>query len=295
MSPVPDLSAETHVIGTDPRILTVRADLGDPRDWLRGAPVCRELSVDYIQHTGVADVAAPYRVVRLSQSGTYFLACFGGEGRVLIDGQWRAVGAGMGCLLPPRILNAFYAVEGTRWQFCWVRYGTRAEEKLLFTSDAPVLARFDAAPLRSAITGLHQTCSGEALPTAIRHWLALIQTYVQHFAQPLRSDERLWRLWEKVKAELNVDWSVERLAQEAKLDYTALSHLCEEQLGRSPVDHVTYLRLRRAAELLMRSDIEIAAIGQQVGYENAVAFDAAFQKWIGWPPREFRAGATRRG
>lgn len=293
MTSAPDLSTDSHVIGPDPSILTVRVDLSDPREWMRGAPVCRELSADHILHIGVADVAAPYRVVRLKQSGAYFLACFGGEGRVLINGQWRVVRAGMGCLLPPRMLNAFHAVDETRWQFCWVRYDTHVSDKPPFNADAPILARFDGGPLRSAITGLHQTCSGEALPTAIRHWLALIQTYVLHFTQRLQNDERLWRLWEKVKADFASDWNDERLAHEAQISPAELTSLCEEQFGRSPSDHVAYLRLRRAAELLMRSDLEIATIGIQIGYPDPADFCRAFHHWMGWPPEEFRAGATR--
>lgn len=293
MNPEPDLTSETHVLGTASQQFTVRVDTSDARAWLQGAPVCREMSSYHLLHVGVAEVAPPYCVVRQSQSGAYFIGCFGGEGRILIDGHWRTVGAGMGCLLPPRTRNAFHAVEGQRWQFCWLRYGTRPEEKPLFSAEAPVLARFDAAPLRTAITGLHQTCSGEALPTAIHHWLELIRTYVAHFARPIQSDERLWRLWEQVQARLDADWNEERLAGEAQLDAAALDLLCQKQLGRNAADHVTHLRMRRAAELLMRSDLPMETIGSQVGYTDAALFSSAFKKGIGWDPAEFRKGANK--
>jgi len=64
--------------------------------------------------------------------------------------------------------------------------------------------------------------------------------------------------------------------------------LCRRQLGRSPMHQVTYLRMRRAAELLANTSHTIEAIAQEVGYHNPFVFSNAFTKWIGWRPSEYR-------
>jgi AraC-like DNA-binding protein len=280
---------ETHRVGPGSRLWTVRASPADTRRFLAGSPVCPNLALHRIAHVGVADVVAPFRIVRTRQSGTYFLACLGGEGRVLVDGRWRVCRAGLAYLMPSGILTAFHALARPRWQFCWVRYEMVPERRLLVSTSSPVLARFDAGPLRSAILGLHDECRGRAGVVAMHHWVELIDHYVRAFAQPLEMEPRLARLWEKVSEQLAQEWPLQRLAREAGLSSEHLRRLCLQQLGRSPVHQVIHLRMRRAADLLSSSPEKIESIAAAVGYRNPYTFSATFKKWIGWPPSEHRA------
>jgi hypothetical protein len=86
-------------------------------------------------------------------------------------------------------------------------------------------------------------------PVALHHWVELIQTYVLRFAQPWRGDDRLWRLWEVVDRSLHQSWTLEKLCQFSHFSSEHLRRLCRQQLGRSPMHHVTYLRMKRAASL----------------------------------------------
>ena len=115
---------ETHVLGTRTQQTAVRASAADPRAWLRELPVCPALGQHQIAHVGVCRAANPYCIVRTKQSGTYFLACFGGEGRILVDGRWQRCRAGTACLLPPHILNAFHAVPSKVWLKIFPSEGT---------------------------------------------------------------------------------------------------------------------------------------------------------------------------
>ena len=66
---------ETHQSGPHTRERIVRAS------------DCPAMAVHGIAHVGVADAAAPYAMVRTDLPGAYFLACFSGEGRILLDGR----------------------------------------------------------------------------------------------------------------------------------------------------------------------------------------------------------------
>lgn len=286
---------ETHVIGARTHHWVVRCSTDDRRDWLTRAPVCAALGQHQIAHVGVAEASSPYRMVRTRQSGTYLLACFGGEGRILVDGRWQRCRAGTACLLPPHILNAFQAVPGSVWKFCWVRYQQLPEQRPIAANASPVLAKFDATPLRSALLGLHAECEGPASPAAIHHWVELVQTYVLRFARPRPVDDRLWRVWEKVAAALGEEWSLQRLAREAHVSGEHLRRLCRGQIGRSPMHQVTYLRMKKAADLLATTSDKIETIAQAVGYQNPFVFSNTFKKWIGWRPSEHRQQRGRTG
>ena len=150
------------------------------------------------------------------------------------------------------------------------------------------MARFEALSLQSAITGLTCECKDVAEPAMIQHWVDLIHNYVRRFAQPFREDDRLRILWERVAAHLADEWTLARLAREAGYSNEHLRRLCRRHLGRSPVHQVTYLRMRRAAELLTSTSHTIEAIAEEVGYHNPFVFSNAFTKWIGWRPSEYR-------
>jgi len=279
---------ETHFLGSRTRQWIVRADDSDTRQWIRKAPICPALAPHQIAHTGISRAEFPMRIVRTKQSGTYFLATFEGEGRILVDGAWKRCAAGHACLLPPGILNAFHAMEGRPWAFAWVRYQQPPEQRPIVVASSPVIAKFNCDAVRAAVEGLCLECGRDAQPAAAHHWVELIQGYVLRFAQPWQVDDRLRKLWETVEAELGAGWTLDTLARLAHVSSEHLRRLCRQALGRSPMHHVTYLRMRRAAELLATTDDKIEVIAQAVGYQNPFVFSTTFKKWIGWRPSEHR-------
>jgi len=102
-------------------------------------------------------------------------------------------------------------------------------------------------------------------------------------------------LWERVAANLADGWSLTRLAAVAGYSNEHLRRLCQRQMGRSPMHQVTYLRMRRAAELLATCDQTIESISQEIGYQNPFVFSNAFTKWIGWRPSEYRRKKFNKG
>ena len=270
---------ETHIVGADTREMKVRAE------------ECPALALHHIAHTGVADAAAPYEMVRLDLSGTYFLSCSAGRGRILLDGRWQLCKQGWACLAPPHALLAFHAVPGTRWEFAWVRYQQPAGQRPIISSSSPALAKFDPLPLRAAVRGLFFEMQSQTAPVAVTHWVELIHTYVLRFARPWQTDDRLGHLWEFVAARLGEPWSLDRLARHAHLSSEHLRRLCRRELGRSPMHQVIYLRMQYAAKLLATTGDKIETITKAVGYENPFVFSTTFKKWVGWRPSEYRLRA----
>jgi AraC-like DNA-binding protein len=270
------------------RMRGVRAPNAESRPWIEDFPVCQALRQYQMIHIGIEEAVAPMKIVRTRQTTTYFLACIGGRGRVLIDGRWRICRDGFACLLPAHTQNAFEAIPGVRWEFCWVCYQRPSEQRPIADVTTPVMARFEALPLRSAILGLMYECSGPGQPTLIQEWTDLVQAYVLRFAQPTDQPDQLRALWERVARNLADEWTLARLSREAGYSNEHLRRLCRRQLGRSPMHQVTYLRMRRAADLLATTEKTIEAIAFEIGYHNPFVFSNAFTKWIGWRPSDYR-------
>jgi AraC-like DNA-binding protein len=270
------------------RMRGVQAVNIESRPWIEGFPTCQTLNQYQMVHIGIEETRYPTRIVRTKQSTTYFLACIGGKGHVLIDGHWRVCREGYACLLPAHTMNAFEAIPKSHWEFCWVCYQRPTEQRPIADVTTPVMAQYDPLPLRSAILGLMYECNGPAQPALIQEWTDLVHAYVLRFARPSDQPDQLRLLWERVAASLADAWSLTRLAKEAGYSNEHLRRLCRKQLGRSPMHQVTYLRMRRAAELLASTDQTIESISQEIGYQNPFVFSNAFTKWIGWRPSEYR-------
>ncbi|MGI8964942.1 MAG: AraC family transcriptional regulator [Limisphaerales bacterium] len=262
------------------------------REWWVRADACPALKLHQIVHVGSIETGVPYSRVRTDLSGTYMLASLSGQGEILLDGRWRVCRAGWAALTPPHALLAFRAMPKFKWNFCWVKYEQPPKQKPIISSSSPVLARYDPQPIHSAIMGLFQEVNGTAAAAPIHHWVELIQTYVLRFAQPWHVNNRLLSLWENVNATLGEKWTIQKLAQKSNLSREHLRRLCRQQLGRSPMHQVIYLRMQKAAELLSATDEKIETIAGAVGYENPFVFSNTFKKWTGVRPSQHRSKTT---
>src|SRR5262249_50397663 len=117
------------------------------RPRIAGFPECPALHQYRIIHVRIMVADAPMRLVRTKQTTAYFLACVSGKGTVLFGGRWRTCGGGYACLMPAHTLNAFEAVRGVRWEFCWVCYQQPLGQRPIADASSPVMARFEWLPL----------------------------------------------------------------------------------------------------------------------------------------------------
>lgn len=279
---------DNEILGASTRYQVVRSDVSDQRDWMQDGPICPLLGQHHISHCGIMEAVPPFEIVRADQNGTFMLACLAGEGVVLTDGRWKIIRPGQACLLPPFVMNALKCLPGNTWTFAWVRYREERETRPIVSSTSPITGNFSPAPLKAAIEGLHFECQAENGAAALHHWSELVHHYVLRFAQPHTSDDRLWRVWQRVETDLARQWTLDELADIACLSGEHLRRLCRKELGRSPMQHLTHLRLQRARHLLSITDDKVEVIARAVGFESAHTFSNTFHKWIGRRPSEFR-------
>jgi AraC-like DNA-binding protein len=259
------------------------------RRWVLENKDCAEFCSHQIARLGIELAHVPYERVRLRPAGSFFLACLEGEGRILLEGRWQRVNAGALCLAPPRVLNAFHAVPGKRWSFAWLRYDEPQWVKPLVGADSPLRRRTGAEELGRAIAGLRTEWEGERDPAMVHHWVSLIHGTARRFARAWRTTSRVAKLWETVARDLTTDWKLSSLARRCSLSAEHLRRVCLRELGRTPMEHVTYMRVHRAQELLENTEEKLEAIAPQVGYHSATVFSRAFARCVGMTPSQYRA------
>jgi AraC-like DNA-binding protein len=88
-------------------------------------------------------------------------------------------------------------------------------------------------------------------------------------------------------------YTLERMAETAGMSRSAFSKHFSETFGRTAMDFVKEMRLRRAAELLLTTSRPIKAIAADVGYQSRSHFTQAFKQTHGLHPAAYRDQRNR--
>ncbi|MBQ3018639.1 MAG: helix-turn-helix domain-containing protein [Clostridia bacterium] len=78
------------------------------------------------------------------------------------------------------------------------------------------------------------------------------------------------------------------LAQLEGLSNSRYITLFSKEMGKTPSEYILDLRLGRACDLLLTTDMEISAVGASSGYNDPYFFSKIFKKHMGISPQEYR-------
>ena len=105
---------------------------------------------------------------------------------------------------------------------------------------------------------------------------------------PSIAPARLRRVIERMRAALDEDLPVERLAGMAGLGASQFTRSFRHATGQPPHRYLTGLRMERAQLLLETTDLPVTEIGFRCGFTQASHFATAFRRHIGQTPRDWR-------
>lgn len=265
-------------------------DIGsNTRELLLGTNSCPTLIPSGITLVGTSDAKPGFRFERPSPGFVQILACVAGEGEALVEGEWRRCRPGQAYITPQRAPHGYRAVSRSVWRVAWVQYA----ESAVTLDEAPTLKQVDAALLETTFLGLYREQNTTAEHAVIASWAHLLDTTARRMLARRVHDPRMSELWEIIAGDLARLWTLEEMAQVANLSPEHLRRLCHATFHRSPMRHLTYLRMRHASELLAVTDEKIGNIAQKVGYDNAFAFSSAFKRESGMSPSACRGPRNR--
>lgn len=103
---------------------------------------------------------------------------------------------------------------------------------------------------------------------------------------------RVNRARESIEEEgLNKDFCCAGLAQKLSMSDTHFRRLFSRLHGVTPSQYLTIIRMRKARELLMQSELTISEIADQIGYRSVYYFCRAFKRETGYTPTDYRKNA----
>lgn len=93
-----------------------------------------------------------------------------------------------------------------------------------------------------------------------------------------------------IEARYNKDISLDDVSREVDISPYYFSKIFKEETGENFIEYVTNIRMAKAKELLLGSDLSMKEICAQVGYADPNYFSRTFKKNVGVTPTEYKEG-----
>jgi AraC-like DNA-binding protein len=226
------------------------------------------------------------------------LVCTDGSGWCRTRDGMVSVGRGDAVLLRAGRQHAYGASETDPWTLWWLHVtGSDSGDLVDAALDAaggPVTHLRDAAPVASLVSqvidaldeGTTTTASVRASGSAW-HALALLTATGRRAPGPGLSPVE--RAVQHLRATSPTRTSGPALAAMVGLSPSQLNALFRRELGTSPLEYQTQLRMARARELLDGSTMPVAAVARAAGYDDPLYFSRQFSAVHGLSPTAYRS------
>ncbi|MBR6748294.1 MAG: helix-turn-helix transcriptional regulator [Clostridia bacterium] len=150
----------------------------------------------------------------------------------------------------------------------------------------------DFTPIRSLYDQLldcvdYSTPSARLLVRALLH-LANAQVCRLRYAGQTRADTPPEAAVRYMREHLSEEITLDMLAKEAFLDKSYLIRLFRKQFGKTPIEMLISMRLEKARELVLCTQLKIGEIAELCGYRSGSFFIAAYAKQYGLTPQQHR-------
>lgn len=103
-----------------------------------------------------------------------------------------------------------------------------------------------------------------------------------------RAGTDLASLQDRIRASIDEDWSIARMAKAAGMSERTLARCFRQETGFTPMNWLKGERISRATELLEESDLSLNDVWPACGFGSSESFRREFRKALGVPPLRYR-------
>ena len=105
--------------------------------------------------------------------------------------------------------------------------------------------------------------------------------------------DEIRKIIEYIESHYMEDITLKWAADYVFISETYLSHIFKKEIGKSFVQYLTEIRMKKAADMLIHTNLSVHEISLKVGYYNINYFGRLFKKYTGTSPKQFRDAKTK--
>lgn len=223
-----------------------------------------------------------------------------GNGLVTLSDETLTLPSNHFIIIPKSLPHSYSAEEQDPWSIYWIHFaGVKANlfarsTHLPFHIEKGITSRINERLelFNEIFRNLERGFSIENLEYAnlcLHHLLASFS----HLGQFRLIKETL----EKDPVELSINYMLENLNRKLKLNDIAkavglsashFSRVFTNKTGHSPIDYFIQLKIQQACRMLDNTNLSIAQVATEMGFEDQFYFSRQFKKVMNMSPREYR-------
>jgi LacI family transcriptional regulator len=224
------------------------------------------------------------------------------------DSETNAIAQWLRRLPKPVAVFACYDARGQQVLEACQRAGLSAPEQVavLGVDNDELLCELTPPPLSSIILDapragweaaalLDRLMRGEKIPPRV-HYIPPPGLVVRRSTDTYAvADPQLARILEFLREHACRGLTVGEILRRHPMSRRALEQRVRAVLGRSPHEEITRLKIARAKELLLTSELTLGEIAEHSGFKDAQYLSVAFKRECALPPGRYRSEARRGG
>lgn len=237
-----------------------------------------------------------YRAVRKEYRGLFISHVIVGSFTYIKDGKCITAHAGDTVIWDCRQPHE-YCVNGT-FESVWL-YFSGANSFDLFEeierTEGQLIKCRDIQRVRTLLFRIHNAVRSDAPPPELRMSLDIYKLLAELLSpkgmkQKSKNnyEENMKKTKQFILEHLNEKLTVQQLADAMHMSASHFSRVFKQQTGFSPYDYVLIIRLNKAKELLQKTEMTVASIAYETGFNSESHFICFFTESEGISPGKFR-------
>lgn len=256
-------------------------------------PEFKSLSPNSVRLAGISELRTLYQIGRVANQTHLLLFTRNGYGRLkTADGEFEISPQTLTVL--PAGKGFYFELASQEWQTCWFILKDSQQWKGINQMPQEVFHCREVNVVHSTLKLLHQQheLEGSGKSAMESELMDILFRYLKLALGNRQSvsdaDSRIWDFITQLSGRLHIRWTTEKIAEELHLSEPHLFRLFKANVGKSPMQYLTELRIQHASELLKHSNLSIEQIALCVGYNDGTSFSHRFRKAVGASPGIWR-------
>lgn len=226
--------------------------------------------------------------------------CHEGSGHLTINNEDSAIKAGEFFVIPSKVPHVYKADEKSPWSIYWLHFKGKVSSSILsflekrqggFKGVMPY-GEDSLALFNEMYTEMEKGYGNDHLIYAnmcLWHYLTrFIFTDKYNTNSKTTTKDSSDMAIEFMQTHIDQELTLEAIAKAVHLSSSHFSFLFREKTGFSPIDYFNHLKVQKACQYLLFTDMRVREIAQELGVFDPYYFSRMFKKVMGMPPNEYR-------
>lgn len=225
--------------------------------------------------------------------------CHEGRGRASIGKTVHIIEPGDFFIIPIKTAHTYVADEDNPWTIFWVHFkgaiSAQIVASIIKKNGQKGFIQYMEKSIELFNQMYNQLERGYGIDTLLYvnlclwHFLTSF-LYNEKFAPPgkLSTTDNIDTAIDFLNNHIHQVLSLEAVAREINLSASHFSFLFKKKTGFSPIEYFNHLKVQKACQYLLFTNLRIKEISQELGIEDQYYFSRMFTKVMGMPPNDYR-------